>query len=120
MAPRHWQIALIVILITSGTGCLAYAARPTPVPTPERRAVGTVRVTLADGPQYDLKNAYQQGDSLIGFTRQPPSRRVAVAIPAVIKLESYGMSWRSFGKRLGLVLMVFGGFLALIGGGGGP
>jgi hypothetical protein len=90
---------------------LGYAARPTPVPTSERRAVGTVRVTLADGAQYDLKDAYVQGDSLIGMTRQTPNRRVAVAVPKVTTLESYGFRWLragalAVGIYLGLGLLV--------------
>jgi hypothetical protein len=118
MAQRHLRFALIVVLVTSVSGCVGYTARPAPLPTPERRAAstsGTVRVTLSDGARYTLNDAYVQGDSLIGFTREPPSRRVAVAISAVKKLESYGTSWRKIGQLAGAVFLGLALFAIAVG-----
>lgn len=106
MARRSLRYGLLLLLAVGLTGCFGYAARPTPTPTPDVKQAGTVRITLTDGAQIDLKDAYVLGDSLIGTTRQAPSRRIAVPVAQLIAMESYGFR---FLRTAGLSVLIYSG-----------
>jgi hypothetical protein len=101
------------MVLMSATACFGYSARPIPGPSPERIAAGEMRVTLPDGSRYYLRDVRILGDSLIGMTRQPPYRRVAVAVAEIRSLESRGLRWiRTGGLAFGIwmALMLLAAF----------
>lgn len=102
--PRRFVLPIVFLMVGS---CYGYARRPTPAPTPARRELGTVRLTLEDGGQLDLTAAFVQGDSVVGMTRQAPPQRQAVAVRQVARLESYGFRWaRTGGLAIGIYVGV--------------
>jgi hypothetical protein len=117
MLMQARRSVLGLLLCFGAAGCYGYSRRPIPTPDLARHALsGSIRVTLNDGKQYDLREAYTLADTLVGIARQASGQRVALHFGRIAKVESRRFSGgRSIG--LGLVLFLALGVLQAVLGG---
>ena len=103
MQMRPVAAILVVVLLTQTVGCMSWSQQQPGATAPAVVAdhPGLLRAVMADGRQLDFRRPRIQGDSLLGFARQPfirnPQPPFAVALADV---RSVSTSMFSPGKTV--------------------
>jgi hypothetical protein len=85
--PAARRIACIALLSYTATACRTWQVESAPIPTALATPVPMARVSVADGSSMTLRRARVVSDSIVGWSTDDDSLRVAIPLAAVRSVE---------------------------------